>query len=67
MQRRGQSGVPTKVQRRGPKAHKAPNVRASTDLSERVDSLRRERAAGGRAGNNTRTLGRGSHRDFFPR
>src|SRR3974377_2445569 len=43
MQRRGESGQPVKGQRGGPKARKAPNVGASTDLSEQVDSLRRER------------------------
>src|SRR3974377_1464722 len=43
MQRRGQSGQPTKVRRGELKARKAPNARASTDLSEQFDSLKRER------------------------
>ena len=43
MQRRGQSGQPTKVQRGGRKAHKAPTARASTaDLQDQLDRRTRE-------------------------
>src|SRR3974390_1789546 len=43
MRRGGQSRQPTKVRRGGPKARKAQSARASTDLSEQLDRLRRER------------------------
>ena len=43
MQRRGQSGQPTKVRRGAPKARKAATAHAPTDLSEQFDRLRRER------------------------
>ena len=43
MQRRGQSGQPTKVRRGEPKARKAPTARASTtDPQEQVTTLTRE-------------------------
>src|SRR6516165_8425589 len=43
MQRRGQSGQPTKVRRGEPKAHKAPTARASTaDLQDQLDRRTRE-------------------------
>jgi hypothetical protein len=43
MQRHGQSGQPTKVQRGGPKARKAPTPRASTaDLQDQLDRRTRE-------------------------
>src|SRR3974377_1056691 len=44
MQRRGQSGQPTKVRRGGPKARKAPTAHSSIEQStEQFDRLKRER------------------------
>ena len=44
MQRRGQSGQPTKVRRGGPKARKAPTAHSSIEQStEQFDHLKRER------------------------
>ena len=43
MKRRSGRGQPENVQRSGPKARKAQSARASTNLSEQLDRLRRER------------------------